>query len=299
MIPTRDRPRDLAAAVESVLRQTVVPATLVIVDQSPGSESKDLIGQIYAEAPPRIGEKPRLTYVHDPHISGLAEARNRAMDLLEDGIWLFLDDDVILEPRFVEEILAAYTRRPEATGVSGVVTNYSKPPLEFRLWRSIFMRGPFRDDRQAVYWRVEELRDHEPLRVSRLGGGLMSFRAEAIQQLRFNDHLRGVSEGEDVDFCLSLGPRAQFFMAPRARLVHKHSAIGREQRHFLARLSRGAFYLYGRHWNHGFKNRLCFLWLKAGCALLASASALRRRSLEPWRAFLTGARDARETLAGC
>ena len=124
----------------------------------------------------------------------------------------------------------------------------------------------------------------------------MSFRAEAVRNVRFDERLRGVSDGEDVDFCISLGPRAPLFIAPRARLIHNQSPIGREQRHWLARTSRAAFYLYGRHWKHGFKNRLCFCWLNVGCALLASVGVLRKRSLGPWRAFFSGVRDAREVV---
>jgi len=61
VIPTRNRPGDLAKAVASVLNQTVLPDELMIVDQSPGDESRTMVDSLMAA---KAGLK--LTYIHDP-----------------------------------------------------------------------------------------------------------------------------------------------------------------------------------------------------------------------------------------
>ncbi|HEY6270844.1 MAG TPA: glycosyltransferase [Terriglobales bacterium] len=294
IVPTKNRPRDLEAAVDSLLRQTVLPRQLVIIDQSSSGESESQIRSRLAAVPPQVRDLLKVDYIRDEGISGLASARNRAMQLANQELWLFLDDDVVLEPEFIKELAAVYEARAGVAGISGVVTNYPSPPRLFRMWNALFVRGPLRDDRQAVYWKADRLRNAAPVRVSRLGGGLMSFRAQAIRGLKFDESLRGVSDGEDVDFCARLGPEAILMIAPRARLVHNQSLSGREQDYWLRRSARGLCYLYWKNWDHGVRNRLCFAWLNAGYALVATWGSLRRFSLQPWRALLSGVREARE-----
>lgn len=292
IIPTKNRPADLEAAVRSVLRQSYLPCELIIVDQSSGVESRGGVEQAYAECAAAVRSAVKLSYIHDPHVSGGAEARNRAMEIAGADIWLFLDDDVVLEEDFIKELLLIYAAYP-AVGVSGVVTNYLPSPWDFRLWNAVFVRGPFADRRQLVYQKANRIKSGHPIRVDRLGGGLMSFRADAVRGLRFDPNLRGVSDGEDVEFCARLGPHAILMMAPRARLVHNQSPSGREQAHWLRRDSRSQHYLYQRNWRRGVKNRACFLWLNIGYALAAALSSAHRRSAEPWRALRAGIRDAK------
>src|SRR6516225_2305663 len=157
IIPTKNRPDALALAVQSVLAQTLRPTSLVIVDQSSGDESRRRLDTEFGRVEQQIARLCCLKYVHDQTISGAAAARNRAMTIADGDIWLFLDDDVYLEPDFIEHLLRA----------------------------------------------------SHPIRVHRLGGGLMSFRAEFVRDERFDENLdrslSGVSDGEDVDFCWRLG----------------------------------------------------------------------------------------------
>jgi GT2 family glycosyltransferase len=289
IIPTKDRPADLAAIVCSILRQTVLPQQLIIVDQSLGSDSQCRIEKLFCEL--TVLKRIDLRYIRDVKLSGLAAARNRALDAADGEVCLFLDDDVCLEPNFVEELLNVYDHYPEATGVSGIVTNYEPPSWRFRTWSGIFVKDPFHDDRQIVYWKARRFRHLHGIRVTRLGGGLMSFRTAAIRGRRFDDNLRGVSDGEDVDFCARLGPNTTLIIAPRARLVHKNSPIGRAQDHWLRRFARANHYLYHRNWERGFRNRLAFVWLNIGLGLVALLASARRASLAPWRALRIGAHE--------
>ena len=276
-IPTKNRPDDLERAVRSILSQTRLPEQLIVVDQSRGNESSTRIHACLA------GSSIRLEYIHNPSITGASAARNRALDILDAGIVLFLDDDVILERDFIEQILAVYQAMPDAAGVSGIVTNYSAPPRPFRWWSRVFMRGPFRDDRQPVYWRAAELRNSRPLRVTRMGAGLMSFRLDAIRGVRFDENLTGACEGEDVDFCWHLGPDAPLWIAPAARLDHHHSPRGRKPIHWLFLHVRTMWYLHLRNPRRDWHARICFAWLGLGHLLAAVMISARRGSLHVWR----------------
>ena len=296
IIPTKNRPDDLQLAVRSVFAQTVRCLTLLIIDQSADLESRRRVETELEDANTRTGGDWTLKYVYDPKISGAAMARNRAIAVAEGDIWLFLDDDVILEVDFVEQLLEVYRGNPAATGVSGIITNYPLPPMPYRLWRALFVHGSFRDDRQPLYWNADRWRNSLPVRVTRFGGGLMSFRADAIRGSYFDENLKGVSDGEDVDFCAQMGSKALLLIAPRARLVHKSSPIERLQDHWMRRYARGNLFLYHKHWSKSLSNRLCYIWLWFGFCTVATIASARRFSLEPWRALLMGAFEAREAM---
>jgi GT2 family glycosyltransferase len=286
--------------IASLLHQTVVPAQIVVVDQSENDEVRRRLEKLFAQAPASVREKTTLCHIYDPAIPGAAAARNRGMDAANGEILLFLDDDVSLEKTFLEEILAAYERNPSAVGVSGVFTNYKAPSWMFRCWTRMFHHGPFWDERQSVYWNADRLRRSKPIHTTKFTGALMSFRAQTVRGLRFDENVRATS-AEDVDFCARI-PRKKgdvLLMAPRARLLHKLSSPGRSRKHWLYTETERAYYLYTRNWKHGLKNRLCLGWLTFGYCLAATCSSLRRGSLEPWRAVIRGIQLGKEeALAG-
>ena len=227
------------------------------------------------------------------------------MDRATGNIWLFLDDDVILEPEYVEEIVLAYS--PDVAGVSGIITNYTVPPISRRLFEKVFVKGAFRDDRQPVYWHADDLRFHGPQRVKQFGCGVMSFRATVIRDLRFDPKLTGCSLAEDIDLCARLPRGAVLLIAPKARLFHKRSEVGRATVHWLDTHAQSSAYMRLRNWNRGLADDLCFAWLQIGYALMAAVGSLKRGSLEPFRAWRRGrargrslcSQSAKPSSCGC
>jgi len=274
IIPTKNRSADLQETIRTLLAQTRKIDELIVIDQSK------------TESFLKSGSLP-LKYIYDPRITGASQARNEGMKHATGDVWLFLDDDVILEPDFVEKLLASYA--PGVTGVSGIITNYHAPHVAQRAWTVTFQRGPFRDTRQKIYYEAQKLAGSPPIRVRQFGAGLMSFRADAIRGLRFDENLRGLSFAEDIDFCARLPRNSVLVITPQARLVHKKSIEARNPVHWLDLHAQGTNYMRQRHWHHGVGNDLCFAWLNVGYALAALLSAARRMSSEPWKAWKRGA----------
>lgn len=274
IIPTKNRAGDLHRTIDSLIAQTHRPDELIVVDQS-----------FVPSLDPASVPLP-VTYIYDPHISGLTEARNVAMNRATGDIWLFLDDDVILEPEYVAEVMLAYS--PEVAGVSGIITNYKRPGLSRRLFEAVFVRGPFHDDRQPVYWRADVLRQYGPRPVKQLGGGLMSFRAALIRDLRFDTNLTGGCLAEDIDFCARLPQRAVLLIVPKARLSHERSSVGRATAHWLDAHAQSSTYMHLRNWHRGLRDDLWFAWLQVGYTVMAAVGSLKRGSLEPFRAWRQG-----------
>jgi GT2 family glycosyltransferase len=292
IIPTKYRPADLERTVRSLFQQTILPRQLIVIDQSEGPENRGRIEKLHAELPKHLRDSLKLSYVHDSTIVGPIVARNRGMKIAEGGIWAFFDDDVCLEPTYLEELVVTYSRNPELGGVSGIITNYQPPPWPYRLWTNVFLRGNFRDERQPIYWKANRLREGEPIGVSKFTGACMSFRAEVARGHWFDENLPNTFE-EDWDFCVSLGPRTMLVVAPRARLLHIRSPFGRSKEHHLRNEARSAHYLHRKHWNRGIANNLSFWWANVGYGLMATLGSLRQWSIRPWRAFLSGAGEGK------
>ena len=125
IIPTKNRAKDLAITIQTLLSQSHPPSELIIVDQSQEkSFAKSLPISVHD--------------IHNDQLSGGKRGSERSDgDCQRGGIWLFLDDDVELEPSFIEELLRAYA--PGVIGVSGIITNYSKPNIFQHMWESLFL----------------------------------------------------------------------------------------------------------------------------------------------------------------
>jgi GT2 family glycosyltransferase len=300
IIPTKYRPDDIEATVQSVLRQTIRPGQIVVIDQSATQEIRLRLEKLFDALPEKARAETALCHIYDPAIVGAAAARNRGMDAATGSILLFLDDDVNLEELFIEKLLEAYQRNPATAGVSGVFTNYRRPGRLLSIWRVIFQRGPFWDERQEIYWNADRLRDAAPIPVKRFTGALMSFRASKVKHLRFDENVRGTS-AEDADFCarISIGKGEDLLVTPGARLFHKLSSGGRSRKHWVYTEMERAYYLYLRNWDSGFYNRLCMWWLVVGYSLIGMFASLRQGSLEPLRSIGDGMQVGKEeAMAG-
>ncbi|HVX56289.1 MAG TPA: glycosyltransferase family A protein, partial [Candidatus Saccharimonadales bacterium] len=118
IIPTKYRPDDIEATVQSVLRQTILPGQIVVIDQSSTQEIRLRLEKLFDGLPENAQAETELCHIYDPSIVGAAAARNRGMDAATGSILLFLDDDVNLEELFIERLLETYQRNPATAGVS-------------------------------------------------------------------------------------------------------------------------------------------------------------------------------------
>lgn len=296
IVATKNRGKELSTLLmPTLLAQTRPPERIIIVDQSSDDSTKRVVESFEKSIANGRGSTPQILYLYETYHPGAASARNSAIERAETDILVFLDDDVLLDPDFLQELLVVYQQYPNVGGVSGVVINYPRPFLPLRILRRLFWIGPFHDERQPIYWNAEHLREHKPFRVRKFGSGVMSVKRTALNSDRFDDRYRGAG-AEDVDLSWRLSERHPLLMTARARLVHVRTDTGRAQDHWLRNDALASYYLYRRLWSTAVRNGICFAWLNVGYAVLATLASLRRFSLDPWRALHAGVRDARAVL---
>jgi GT2 family glycosyltransferase len=107
VIPSRDRGRLLLDTVRSVLAGDVIPAEIVVVDQS-ATPSRE------------VSALERVVYVHS-HSAGLSRARNIGTVTARQDVIVFLDDDMLVDRGWLAAIVAQLRRRGPGWAVTGLV----------------------------------------------------------------------------------------------------------------------------------------------------------------------------------
>jgi GT2 family glycosyltransferase len=286
VIPTKNRAADLLKAVESILAQRRGLEELVVVDQSPGDESKERVLAAFDGV-----KRPALVYVHDTSVTGLVHAKRVGAHRACGDIVCFLEDDVILEPEYFQEIERGFAANAEMCGCSGVITN---PPWTSTLYvtaHSLFFRGIFHDAR--VRLSAGALNGGtELIPCDVLSGGVSCWRREVLARVDF-DIANGFFMFEDMEFSTrvvrTFGHR--LYINPRARLTHVGSPVNRDRQGVRQRrkmIEAMTFYKKRREWAGARRGLVLGATWWLGEALL---QAVRVRSLGPIRGYVGGLID--------
>ncbi len=204
VIASKNRPADVRRALLSIECQTVAPAAVIVIDQSP--QAYDLTG--FAQ----------VTHVHDTSISGLSVARNRAIDMLTTPRVLFIDDDVTLPPGAIAALQQAFDAHPDAIGFQ--CEDLEQHPVG----RLHFVIDSLFEYRFFAKKRIKRGNDIE---VTYLGGFGMAFRCSVFAHERFDEGLIGYSYGEDWDFSKRASRYGRLLVAQGAEVHHYWSPVNR------------------------------------------------------------------------
>ena len=272
IIAARNRPDELLVAVESIVRQTVLPAELCIVDSSDETPTRTKIEELCASA----GLK--LDY-HHPAPRGLTIQRNIGIDRTSGDPVFFVDDDVALEPDCHERILEEYERWEAAPGVKlggvrATPKNPARPPLISVLWRKLFGIGGWWPEAsgkmRSGFW-VEGVSIAKGVRrLEYMTGWFMSFKREVFELERFDENLAGYAHKEDVDFTYRVHQHGYVLLqTPAAVCNHFMTSTSRLTSHQLTRMNlHNQFYLHRKNMPQDARHKLALWWGLIGQLLL-------------------------------
>jgi len=112
VVCTRERPEGLDACLKSLLAQEYPQFSVLVVDNAPVTDgSKAVVDRLAS---------PKIRYVVEPK-KGLSRARNKALEVLDDGIVAWIDDDEVADPHWLAELARGFYDHPEAEAVGGVM----------------------------------------------------------------------------------------------------------------------------------------------------------------------------------
>jgi GT2 family glycosyltransferase len=208
-IPTRNRPQRLQHLLRSIQNQSVSPNRVLIIDDS-DPPLRPSVRRIVKETLPAA----RLIVKDEP---GLTSSRNTAADACETSLIVYFDDDVLLDPRYLEEIEKEFLD-PSVTGVGGVVVNEPEPRHPFLGWLA-GVSGPRRGTVYRSGWASSIPKSGS---TQFLSGCNMSYRAEVVRRERFDEKVfLGYGFGEDLEFSYRLCRLGHLLrIATNARVWH-------------------------------------------------------------------------------
>jgi cellulose synthase/poly-beta-1,6-N-acetylglucosamine synthase-like glycosyltransferase len=128
LICTSDRPTSLKKTLQSLEQLTYRTIEVVVVDASSTNETAELINAITSSFCFPI----KFTTVKQKNIS---ISRNVGLKLTSGSVVVFLDDDAIPPPDWIEQLLSIYLRYGDrCAGVGGAVRDMTRPDyhLQFR-----------------------------------------------------------------------------------------------------------------------------------------------------------------------
>ena len=289
ILPTHDRPRFVARAVEAILRQTRLPDELIIVNdgtQDVGGEVRDRV----------VASGVRLLYERRDTPS-LPVSKNRGMELATGDVVIFTEDDVILPDDYLAALLELY--EADAAGavdaIGAVVVEPAAAGLSRRLHDALSRLVPIYAWAPRVcaarYVRLPAgLRRR--LRPARwISGGALSLRRRVAQVERFEEAFSGYAQAEDTEFAFRVTRRRAMFVAPRLHVVHDRAPSGRPDMHRRGRMYAANMLHIARNSVEGGAGTWMLLtWHFAGLLALYSAWILagQTREYAAWASGLVG-----------
>jgi GT2 family glycosyltransferase len=286
VIPTRNRPSDLLRAIQSVCVQTRVPSELLIIDQSLKNQFVEISTLIFS-----VSEKIKLNYIHDPTVPGLVAAKEMAVSRAIGDVICFLEDDVVLESNYLEQVESSFNIFPSMMGCCGVVTNPPQVVFFYVQLFKLFHQGIFKDKRVGLALNKPE-KMTELIESDKLSGGISAWRREVFESVHFDTH-NGFHMFEDIDFSTRVARHygGQLYINPHLRLAHYCSPINRD--FFGARQKRKliecfVYYKKRRDWPYA---TISFTWVLVGMFLEAIFQSALSYSIDPIKGYVQGLKE--------
>ena len=114
VVATKDRPAMLRECLESILRGSVKPERVIVVDNaSASSETAELVRQL-------AKQEPSVHYVREDE-PGLARAHNAALPYVNSPVVAFTDDDVVVDEHWLKRIVQAFADDESVACVTGII----------------------------------------------------------------------------------------------------------------------------------------------------------------------------------
>jgi GT2 family glycosyltransferase len=225
VIATRERPELLARCLESVEALRYPRVEVVVVDNDPVT---DTTAELLRERFP-----DRVRYVREP-VRGLAAAHNRGVAEALGEIIAFTDDDVVIDPGWLEAIAAGFADASGERGDPrvGCVTGLILPArLGTRTQVMLEAHGGFAKGFRRRAYRLDRPPAGEPLfpfTAGRFGSGAnMAFRARVLRDLGGFDPATGTGTpakgGDDLlSFFRAVVNGHHLVYQPEALVWHHH-----------------------------------------------------------------------------
>jgi GT2 family glycosyltransferase len=215
IIPTRNRPDNLASFLDSLNNQTRLPDELIIIDASDNDDTRNMLRKRSDGLP--------FDVIYKREAPGSARQRNIGFRISRGRHLFFFDDDVILETEYLRAVCDTFSKHREGQlgGITGKITNIRQDPSPWdRAFKGIFFLSDFGKGQVKLSGFPSLRIGDEPSYVEILSGCNMAYPREVFSQFLFDENLTGYSYMEDIDLSFRISREYSLYYQPKARLEH-------------------------------------------------------------------------------
>jgi GT2 family glycosyltransferase len=219
IVCTRNRSSDLNEFLATLNFQTRLPEKVLIVDSSNPQSKIDY--SILSNIESRIE--------HIESIPGLTIQRNVGLSLTKDvyDYLHFFDDDVLLEPDYLEIANSVFQQHRKVVGVCGRTPD--NPLTGPRALKRFFLLDSKKSGKlQKSGINVGFRKQGDAYLVDWMPGCCMSYKSSAVGSKIFDETRANVGWGEDVDFSARIASIGDLLCEPRLGIFHKLSSVNRD-----------------------------------------------------------------------
>ena len=278
IIPTYNREEHLKNCLSALLNQRKVPYEILVIDNSSNYNAQKVADNIKSE----FDKKEIFLYYFKNAENSGATARNLGAFHAKGDLIAFLDDDVILDANYYEEIEKVFLEYPDALGVHGynkrVNKSYQKMKSSFSQslvykFEKLFMVSSFFEEAQSRVLPSLCVTNPTPPGfnsivqsewVSTCAG---VFSKRVFPKFHFDSQFMKYSWNEYVDFSYSIFKENQksLFVIPQAKYIDVETTQGRLPLKELIYMSEVYdMYIFLRRFDMTYKNILIYVWSKFG-----------------------------------
>jgi len=260
IICTNNRPEELAICLHSMEAQISKPYEVIIVDDDLPNQTAEPVAKEFI----RHG-KLKINYIINNYGVKWPATRNIGVRAAAADIFAFIDDDVILPPNWLTEIIKCY-EETGADGVGGCTYNLipftdgnsSKTPFadgfSYRFISAIrplfFYHKLGKLNPLGFAWAPVNLPVNRYKPVDYFLGSNMTFRREVFRLYEFDASYQGTGYADELDFCTKLTRQGKkrLVYSPQAVAIHARVQSGG------ARMPDRLYWLFRNHTLYLLKN---------------------------------------------
>lgn len=279
VIVTKNRVESLKECIKCLLNQTVLPYELIIVDGSDNDATREYVNGLIE------GNMRFSLHLCKQDRGGTATARNIGAGIAKGDIILFVDDDVLLYPDYIEKLIRSFNDDIICVGGNLVLPQEESRlrKAAYKIFGIIFLRDSFKPGKATIAGHHSALPNYMSY-VDWLGGSQFACRREVFNNFRFDENLERYSNYayyEDFDFTYTLSKVGKILLNPELKSVHMRSPVRPDPFHteFVKILNH--YYLVKKH---GF-NKIAFYWSTFGLLLAYTIRLILKPSKKNYMAL--------------
>ena len=297
LIPTMNRPETLKATLDSFFNGDVLPAQVVVVDQSNDENAKKT-----KNVCDKYSDKAQIKYVYQERPSS-TEARNNAYNYASGEIIVFSDDDVLVYKNTLKNVVSVMQRN-EVAMIAGIDDNSSASStnIGYLLGTKSYKNRKIGHVTLSMLGRYPDNIKGE-IETQWAMGYFFVVRKSLLDKwnIRWDENLTSYAYAEDLDFSFSYYKKAKSenlkcVINEQVRVKH---CVSKEYRTPITKSTYmyvvNRYYLSYKH-NMGFRSRLAMKWCNFW--RLVERTVKKECPADMWKAMVFVSRNRKDVRQG-